>query len=245
MGVRLQAVMTGIALVPLLCGCCAIPLPVPTITGSGRVVTVKKEFSGFSRLDVSNAFRVEVSQGDDFLVTVLIDDNLEEHLQLERQGDTLRIGLEPGHPSNLGDTTLEAEVTMPELTGLALSGASRGTVESFRSTKLLDIDVSGASQLRGRIEAGDGRIKASGASQVDLSGSANDVTVGASGASQLDLSGLEVNNADVETSGASTVSIDCSGRLDVRASGASRVRYRGNPSMGRIDTSGASSVARD
>jgi hypothetical protein len=134
---------------------------------------------------------------------------------------------------------------MPELTGLALSGASRGNLDGFRSTRLVEIDVSGASQLRGRIEAGDGRVKASGASQVDLSGSANNVTVEASGASQLHLSGLEVNDADVEASGASSVSIDCSGRLDVRASGASRVRYRGNPSMGKIDTSGASSVARD
>ncbi len=53
-----------------------------------------------------------------------------------------------------------------------------------------------------------------------------------------------MDDADVEASGASTVTVNLSGTLDADASGASRVLYLGNPSLGRIDTSGASSITR-
>ena len=52
-----------------------------------------------------------------------------------------------------------------------------------------------------------------------------------------------VEDADVEVSGASRATVYVTGRLDVDASGASRVDYLGDPILGRIDTSGASSVS--
>ena len=51
-------------------------------------------------------------------------------------------------------------------------------------------------------------------------------------------------DANVEASGASEVTVNASGRLDADASGASDVYYLGSPILGRIDTSGASSVER-
>jgi hypothetical protein len=133
---------------------------------------------------------------------------------------------------------------MPELTAVEASGASEVTLKGFESTEPLNANVSGASQLRGGIEAGDGAFKVSGASRAALTGSAGDVTIEASGASRLDLSDFAVRDADVEASGASTVELNLSGRLDARASGASHVYYAGSPSLGEIETSGASSVKR-
>jgi len=51
-----------------------------------------------------------------------------------------------------------------------------------------------------------------------------------------------VGDADVEASGASTVTVNASERLDANASGASHIKYLGNPSLGTVDTSGGSSV---
>jgi hypothetical protein len=59
-----------------------------------------------------------------------------------------------GRSYNVRRATMEAAVTMPELTGVELSGASRGTVTGFRSTQALDVDLSGSSSLRGNNEAG-------------------------------------------------------------------------------------------
>jgi hypothetical protein len=230
---------------PLLVGCCAIPVRTVLVGGSGNVVTLDEAITGFDELDISNAFEVDVSQGESYRVVVRIDDNLEKYLRLVKQGSTLRIGLEPDRPYNLANATLEAEITMPEMTGMTLSGASRVTFTGFESTSRLNVDVSGASHLQGDIETGNARFQVSGASQVTLAGSAGDVTIDASGASRLDLSDFAVKDAEVEASGASTVTLNPSGRLDAGASGASHVYYLGNPTLGKIDTSGASSVEPD
>ena len=233
-----------LVLTALLTGCCGLIPRQTTITGSGNVVTQEEAFTGFDKVDVSHAFTVDISQGESFRVVVRVDDNLVEHLEVVKQGDTLKIGLEPTPFRNVRDATMEAEVTMPELTGLELSGASDVTITGFKSSKMLDVKLSGASSLRGDIEAGDARFDLSGASSVTLSGSAQDVTIDASGASVVDLADFPVADADVEASGASSATVNPSGSLDADASGASHVYYVGDPTLGKIDTSGASSVER-
>jgi len=234
----------GLVLAVLLTGCCGLIPKQTTITGSGNVVTREEAFTGFDKVDVSHAFTVDISQGDSFRVVVRVDDNLVEHLEVVKQGDTLKIAMEPDPLRNVRDATMEAEVTMPELTGLELSGASDGAITGFKSSQPLDVKLSGAGSLRGDIEAGDARFDLSGASSMTLSGSAKDVTIDASGGSVANLADFPVADAAVEASGASAVTVNPSGRLDVGASGASHVYYVGNPTMGKIDTSGASSVER-
>jgi hypothetical protein len=237
----------GVVSVALLAGCTLveeISSRVTSITGSGNVVTKEENITGFDKVEVSNAFKVDIRQGETFSVVVHVDDNLVQYLEVVKRGSTLKIGLKPGRTYNIRKATMEADVTMPELTGLELSGASHGSITGFTSMEALDVDSSGASFLRGDIEADDVRFDLSGASQVTLSGSAGDVTIDASGASTADLTDFAVDDADVEVSGASKVTLNASGRLDVDASGASHVYYLGNPTLGKIDTSGASSVNR-
>ena len=224
----------------LLAGCVRLEKEV-TITGSGDVLTQEKDFTGFDKIDASHAFQVDIRQGDDFSVVIRVDDNLVERLEVAKKGDTLKIGLERGRYS-FRNATLQAEVTMPALTGMDLSGASHATVAGFNSMNDLIVDLSGASILQGDIIAGDARFDVSGAGKVTLSGSARDVTIDASGASIVDLDDFRATDADVDVSGASSVTIHISGRLDAEASGASHVSYLGNPTLGKSDTSGVSSI---
>ena len=49
----------------------------------------------------------------------------------------------------MSTATLEADITMPHLTGLDLSSASKVTMAGFESAENLDVSMSGASQLTG------------------------------------------------------------------------------------------------
>ncbi len=216
-----------------LSGCCGFPCgsiswPFSTgrlrfVRGSGNVVTREMDLSGFTRLNVSGAFRVYLTQSDRYRVVISADDNLWDSLEISKSGDTLRIDFKPG-TVGIQSATLEAEISMPTLKG---------------------IDVSGASKLTGEMNTGDLSAEVSGASQFTLEGTGGDLTLNVSGASRADLSQFVVEDANVEASGASQATVNVEGRLDAEASGASRVRYRGNPTLGRIDESGASSVERD
>lgn len=131
---------------------------------------------------------------------------------------------------------------MPELVGLDLSGSSEANISGFESTKSLVVDLSGNSELFGDIRAGDARFNLSGNSSVTLTGSAADVEVDVSGSSDADLSEFPAADASVDASGASTVIVNLSGRLDADASGSSDIYYLGNPTLGRMDTSGSSTI---
>jgi hypothetical protein len=209
--------------------------------GSGNVAAEDMAFADFTSVEAGSAFDVEITQSDTFNVTIRVDDNILDLLDVSKAGDTLRIRLKGG--TSVTNVTLEATITMPVLDGLNLSGASKANVSGFRSQNQLDIELSGASTLDGDLEAGNVDIEASGASRVTLEGSATELTIVGSGASNLDLADFVVDIADVSLSGASEATVHAQERIDpVDVSGASRLRYLGDPDLGDVSSSGASSV---
>jgi hypothetical protein len=184
----------------LLMGCAQV-----TITGSGNVVTQDEAISGFDKVDISQSFKVEITKGDNFRVVIRVDDNLVEYLNIVKQGSTLKIGLDPSNSYSIVNAIMEAEVTMPELVGLDLSGASVANLSGFESSKSLVVELSGNSDLLGDIQAGDSRFDVSGNSSVTISGSGGDLTVDASGSSDVDLADFPGSDGSVDASGSSTV----------------------------------------
>lgn len=176
------------------------------LIGSGNLETQAYTFANFTRVEISSPFEFEVKQSNLYSVNVTADDNLVDYVQVTQQGQTLKIRLRG--ITNLRLVTLRASVTMPQLNGLTVSGASRGTVADFTSTEELNITVSGASMVRGYITAGDVEFDASGASTIQLEGSADNMVAKVSGASRLALGDFTVNDANVNISGASTGTIN-------------------------------------
>ena len=212
-----------------------------TIAGSGNVVTREEAITGFDTVEISYSFETSISQGDTFRVIIRADDNLVEYLQVVKVGSTLQIGLVP-NPPTIRSATMQAEVTMPELSGLDVSGAGDVTITGFKSVQALIVDTSGSSHLQGDIQAGNVTFNLDGSSEVILTGSAQNVKIKASGSSEADLSAFSVVDADVEAGGKSQVTVNPSGRLDVDASNGANVTYLGNPTLGKMESSGSSSI---
>jgi len=212
------------------------------LIGSGNLETEAYAFADFNEVEISSAFEFEIERSSSYSINVTADDNIMEYVRVSQDGQTLKIGL--SRVIWVGPVTLKASVTMPELSGLDVSGASRGTVSDFSSTEDLHIMISGASRVTGDITAGDVDFDISGASTIQLEGSANGMVADVSGASSLKLDDFTVNNADVDFSGASSGTINLNGRLDADLSGASRLWYIGEPTMGTIDTSGAATLSK-
>lgn len=227
------------------------------VTGSRNMETREFDFSDFTRVEVSSAFEVEIDQSDSYSVSITADDNLFDYIAVSKHGATLQIRLKTAR--YIG-TTQRASITMPDLYGLEFSGATHGAVQGFGSSHdftlqlsgasslgMVDMsagdirfDVSGASRVTGDITAGDADLDISGASTVELQGSGSNIVVDASGASGVRLADFPVNNANVKLSGASNGTVNLDGRLDANLSGASRLSYIGEPTMGTINTSGGS-----
>ncbi len=212
------------------------------LIGSGNLETKEYAFADFTQVEISSAFEFEIQQSSSYNISVTADDNVMDYVQVSKDGQTLKIGLRT--ITWFGPVTLKASVAMPQLLGLTVSGASRGDIYDFSSTEDVDITVSGASRVNGDITAGDIEFEVSGASAIQLEGSANNIFAEVSGASRFNLGSFTVGNADVSFSGASSGTINLDGRLDADLSGASRLSYIGEPTMGNISTSGASTISQ-
>ena len=211
---------------------------------SGNLKTEEMEFSDFTAVDVRWAFEVRITQSSSFSVVISADEKIFDKIEVNQIEDTLVFDLDPGtiDPTNL---VRKAEIKMPDLNKLIVSGASRVTVEGFSNSNEFTLGVSGASSLdMSNMNVGNAEIDVSGASTLDVSGTAQDLRSTVTGASKMDLSNFSVNSADVEVYGASQATINLNGVLNADLSGASRLEYIGEPTMGDINTDFTSTVEK-
>ena len=210
------------------------------LVGCGPMRTQTYDYTDFACVDVGHAFSVKITRSDSYSISITAPENVFNVIQVSKVGETLKIGLTSPVPIR----GAKAEITMPDLHALNFSGATKGTITGFSSSNDFDLKLSGASSLEGDIQAGDAMVMLSGASKAKLDGSANDIDINASGASGIDLSRFPVNNAQVLLSGASNGTVNLNGRLDADLSGASKLSYIGEPTMGDINTSGGSTLSK-
>jgi hypothetical protein len=247
---RLLPLIMLIGLVGLLAAGCAV--------GSGPIVQKSYDLAGFNEIEISHDFEYDISRADTFRVDASIHQNLTDRLDINRSGQTLIVRLTDGAIANSG---AKITITLPELVRLEVSGAARGNVAGFKSANNFTlqisgasqsninveaaqtkIDISGASRVNGSLKAADLHLTVTGASHCDLTGSSAPAAIVVSGASTVNMPDLVMQSAGIELSGASTATINTSGKLDLAVSGASTLNYYGNPQMGKMDISGASKI---
>jgi hypothetical protein len=197
-------------------------LPAGRVVGSGTLVTDEKDFRDFTAISVGYGFNVKILQSSSYSVSITTDDNMAQYVKVSKTGTTLTIGLKSGSYQSI---TLKAEITLPELHGLELSGGTRGQVNDFTFSHEFSLELSGGSRI-------------------EIEGEGTDLVIDASGGSQLDLEAFPVRHAEVNLSGGSRATIRLDGRLDADLSGGSVLLYIGAPTMGDIHTSGGSTISR-
>ena len=220
-------------IVPAAVGCA-------TITGSGKVVSTPVPVSSFSRLQVSSAFEVNVSFGEQEAVTLHVDDNVTGHLDVGVSNGTLHIGLK--HRTSVRNATLKADVTAKSLLSIETSGASKVHLSGELAGRKLELTASGASRLDGAMRMDELDVSLSGASNAQFSGSVSRLVVTGSGASRLESVQLQAADLVIELSGASEATVAATGTISAGLSGASTLRYKGSPSFTKKDVSGASNI---
>lgn len=213
---------------------CAIDDPGPLQYGE-RTFTVED----FNRLEMGSAFTIIVRQGATFSVEATGDVRNLDDLVVFRNGSTL-VAYYDRHANRRHTTTLH--ITMPDLAGANFSGASVSDVQGFEREEEFELILSGASVSKVYPGFSDVKLNVSGASKLDLLGTGNLLHATVSGASELKAQNFPTEDAWLDVSGASTARVSVSNRLDVIVSGASSVRYLGNPDVHPTVTGGSSLI---
>lgn len=212
-----------------------------TIDGEGPVTEKDIEVSGFDQIRISGGWDAHLSTGEGYGLTVNVQENLQDHVKVSIEGNTLSIGVD-GNVST--SEKMEVIISAPEISAIDLSGASELRTNTRLQSSSLELECSGASELYVEVECDQIDLDLSGASEAYLEGSVDKLTVDASGAAKFYGVSCEASAAVIGASGASYAETNVSTSLKANASGASKIKYTGDATDISRSASGASSVSR-
>ncbi|MGZ3903390.1 MAG: GIN domain-containing protein [Bacteroidia bacterium] len=137
-----------------------------------------------------------------------------------------------------------SKITVGYLTINSIEGSGAVSIKSneVMSTDKLELEFSGAAKCKLDISVNTVSCNESGAATISLNGNCNKLEAIVSGAASLKAENLIAENANVNTSGASTAKVNVTNRLEGNASGASTLKYSGSPKETQLNQSGASNV---
>jgi hypothetical protein len=209
----------------------------------GPVQEVEKEYTltDFDRLEISDAFNIDVEQGNYFEISVRGDRRNVDDLVVKTEGNTLVIRYKDNR-NRRHDTYIN--ITMPSIVAANFSGASDSMISGFHDLRSFDFYLSGASVCQLDLNATQLDIVLSGASYLNIRGTGEKLHAELSGASVLKAFHFPVTDSEMRVSGASDGHVTVSNSLKAIASGASVILYRGNPTV-TSEVSGSSSVHQD
>lgn len=205
-----------------------------------------KQVSKFSKISVASGFDVYISSGTEESVAVSASrKEYQKNIKVEVKNNTLYISYKPAVEKwTTRNLRLRAYISYKDLESLQLSGATDARLVDTWKGNNVRIDVSGASDLRGKVEFGEAKIDLSGASDITLSGTVVKLKVDASGASEFSGFDLQSDISNVQASGASEIKVSAQKELYAQASGASHIIYSGDAAVRDVHASGASKVRK-
>jgi Putative auto-transporter adhesin, head GIN domain len=204
-----------------------------------------REAKNFHAISLSSAFDVYLSQGNEEKVAVSAGETRDlANITVEVNNGVLEIGWRHKGKWSRGNKKLKAYISFKNIDKLTVSGACDVSITGTLIADDLKVDLSGASDLNGRLEVKKLSVDLSGASDVKFNGTTIQLGIDASGASSFKGFDFSTDYCNVKASGASDIKITVNKELSANASGASDVNYKGGGVTRDIHTSGAGSVSR-
>ncbi|EAR01237.1 head GIN domain-containing protein [Maribacter sp. HTCC2170] len=215
-----------------------------TIRAKGAVTVNEVQLSGYTGLELSNAFDAYVKFSDsEEKIEIEANDNLHEKIVVKIEGNNLIVKLK-NHTTVKGNATLNVYITTNNINYFNISGASAIFLEDELNTQTAKIRMSGASTFSGDIYANEVQLKSSGASDISLFGNVDVLDANLSGSSKLGGYDLITEKLNIDLSGASDANLTVLESIDIKASGASSLRYKGDAVIDHKDLSGASEIIK-
>ncbi len=198
--------------------------------------------SAIKEITINNGFDVLIKQSDKDSLIIKGPSQIISELELEM--DATKLTIDYDSPSNifsneLDNIQIELWLTNPSL--MEFTGAADVEMD-LDSLEGLSIEASGAVNILTDVKQLNSiRLNLSGASEIELIGKADQAKFELSGASKIDALQLNVNNMEVELSGASSGDVYAIETLKANVSGASNLKYEGRPKLD-AEVSGVGSV---
>ncbi len=176
-------------------------------TGSDNIITITRDLPEFTKIDVQTSLEVNVIQSNTQIVEIMVNDNLQSRITTNVSNNTLFISLKDGSYEN---DTFVVNIQLPNLERLQLNDDTRGSV-NFTSNQF-EFEVNGSSQL-------------------SLDGSSEILNTEINDDGKISAFSFATAVLNTRSRDASELEITCSNELNGTVYEASKVSYRGTPTI--------------
>lgn len=209
------------------------------ITGSGNIVSEKRNTGGFTGIKTSSGIDVELKMGEPTELVIEADDNILKYVETDVREGILRIRFEDG--LSMSSTHVKVYVTAPAITILnASSGASIIVQDELKSNEKLSLAVSSSGKIVADVDAPEVKANASSGSTLEISGRTRDYNADASSGASIKSGGLLSERTIAKASSGADITVHASISLEARASSGADIRYRGGANVQKTVSSGGS-----
>jgi hypothetical protein len=214
---------------------------------AGQVVKETRNIRGFQRISFGIAGNLNIRIGPEFSVVLEGTKSDLGNIILDHSGDRLIIRQESWR-FNLKEK-VNIDITMPELTGLGVSGSGRAEIlDAVTNADDLNLNVSGSGKLytaKLEVDNLDCSISGSGNIIIGAEGNADRGEITISGSGGYSGEGCEIDHLEVNVSGSGNCLCKVGDSLEASISGSGNVTYTGDPKINaRVSGSGRVRAAR-
>lgn len=196
---------------------------------------------GAAELELQNASTPSTT----LTTNILMPSMSSENITAEVRDSILYIDTRTNIP--IDDLIAKFTIATPHLREIIVQGAGKIETTDNQSLQLtsLNLDLSGAAEADLLLNVQNLTIDAKGASKLDLAGVADNLHVTIAGAGELEAEDLLAQVVHINCAGASKAEVHAVRELWAQAAGASKISYKGNPTVKQKLAVGGSLIIRD
>ncbi|HEX5171375.1 MAG TPA: head GIN domain-containing protein [Cyclobacteriaceae bacterium] len=146
--------------------------------------------------------------------------------------------------SRLRNVHAKVYVTYTTLEKLSVSSAANVYSQGVIKTQSLQIGCSSAGSAELELEVGELEVNVSSAGDLSLKGRAGEINIDVSSAGEMDAYDLDADVVHVSASSGGSAKVSVLKELNAQASSGADIRFKGNPSKSRTDSSSGGSVKK-
>lgn len=199
----------------------------PGVPAQGSGGTRTYAVDGFTAVALRGADNVDVRVGPGFSVRADGDPKVLDHLKIEREGSTLKVGRVRDAGWNWGGGRARIFVTLPRLAEAAIAGSGDMAIDRVEGASFKAEGAGSGSLSVGALRVDRADVSLAGSGNVKLAGSARALSVSIAGSGDVDAGGLTASQADVSIAGSGGVRAAVDGPADVSVMGSGDVDLGG------------------
>ncbi|MFB6317477.1 head GIN domain-containing protein [Saccharicrinis sp. FJH54] len=213
------------------------------IRGNGNVLTTSRAVSPFSELEIDGVFNIYLLQGDQEMVKVETDENLQDVVIVKNKDNTLKIKTKDDF--NIKHSTKSnIYITLKSITRLEVNSVGKTECRDELKLDRLSLEINSVGKTYLKLDCNQLNAEVNAVGSLVMEGRAKSANIEHTGVGSMNAYDFNVAYLSLEHSGIGSVEAYASKELSISSDGIGSVKYKGPAEVTKLETSGIGSVKK-